>query len=361
MKTMRKTLLAAAVAGSMLFAGTVSAQQADRSDRTTAAQTESDRPMSDAWITTKVKAALLAESDVSGLDVTVETANGTVSLSGDVDNRAQIDRATAVARDIEGVRSVDAKQLVVNTSRDRSSTMQNRRGSAMTPDRADNRMDRNRSDRTTAANTDSDQPMSDTWITTKVKAALLAERDVSGLDITVETANGTVSLSGDVDNRAQIDRATAVARDIEGVRSVDAKQLVVNTSRDRSTSANRNAARGADNRNVETAAGRNDRSDRGMNSNTDRSDRTVAANTESNQPVSDTWITTKVKADLLATSDVSGLDISVETANGIVSLSGEVESRAQIQRAEAIARDIEGVQRVDTSQLRVGARAADRN
>ncbi|ATD68619.1 transporter [Luteimonas chenhongjianii] len=80
----------------------------------------------------------------------------------------------------------------------------------------------------------------------------------------------------------------------------------------------------------------------------------MAANTESNQPVSDTWITTKVKADLLASSDVSGLDISVETANGIVSLSGDVDNRGQIERATAIARDIEGVQRVDTSQLKVG-------
>ena len=63
------------------------------------------------------KAGLLAESDVSGLDISVETANGTVSLSGDVDSQAQIDRATAVAREIEGVRAVDAKQLRVNPNR----------------------------------------------------------------------------------------------------------------------------------------------------------------------------------------------------------------------------------------------------
>lgn len=344
MKTMRKTLLAAAIAGSLMFAGTAFAQHADRSDRTTAAQTESDQPMSDTWITTKVKAALLAESDVSGLDITVETANGTVSLSGDVDSRAQIDRATAVTRDIDGVRSVDAKQLVVNAARDRTGhtgTADRTRHDSERPaagsaaGRADHRRNMDRSDRTTAANTDSDQPMSDAWITTKVKAALLAENVVSGLDITVETANGTVSLSGDVDNRAQIDRATAVARDIEGVRAVDAKQLVVNASRTR----------------TDTRSTGVDRVDRDRDE--DRSDRTTAANTESNQPVSDTWITTKVKADLLATSDVSGLDISVETANGIVSLSGDVDTQAQIERAEAIARNIEGVRSVDAKQLRV--------
>ncbi len=113
-----KSLIASAIAGAMLFAGTAVAQEtADRSEHTTAANTESDQPMSDTWITTKVKASLLAESDVSGLDISVETANGTVSLSGDVDNQAQIDRATAVAREIEGVRSVDAKQLRVNPNR----------------------------------------------------------------------------------------------------------------------------------------------------------------------------------------------------------------------------------------------------
>ncbi len=111
---LRKTLLMTAAAGAMVVAGAVSAQEtADRAEHTTAAHTESAQPMSDTWITTKVKADLLAESDVSGLDISVETANGLVSLSGDVENQAQIDRATAIATGIEGVTSVDAKQLKI--------------------------------------------------------------------------------------------------------------------------------------------------------------------------------------------------------------------------------------------------------
>lgn len=226
MKTMHKNLLAAAIAGSMLFAGAAFAQQ-DRSDRTTAAQTESNQPMSDTWITTKVKSALLAESDVSGLDISVETANGTVSLSGDVDSQAQIDRATAVARDIEGVRAVDAKQLRVGNRERRDADHANHRDDRNTAAHADRDMESDRSDRTVAANTESRQPVSDTWITTKVKADLLATSDVSGLNISVETANGVVSLSGDVESQAQIDRAEAVARDIEGVQRVDTRQLRV--------------------------------------------------------------------------------------------------------------------------------------
>lgn len=74
---------------------------------------------------------------------------------------------------------------------------------------------------------DSDQPIDDTWITTKVKSSLLADTDVAGLDIEVETLNGVVTLSGQVDEQAQIDHATRIARDIEGVTDVQTAGLSV--------------------------------------------------------------------------------------------------------------------------------------
>lgn len=80
---------------------------------------------------------------------------------------------------------------------------------------------------------------------------------------------------------------------------------------------------------------------------------------DSSQPVDDTWITTKVKSSLLAESDVSGLDINVDTLDGVVTLRGQVESQAQIDTATRIAREIEGVSNVDTSGLTVAAAAAD--
>ena len=73
----------------------------------------------------------------------------------------------------------------------------------------------------------SDQPVDDTWITTKVKSSLLAESDVSGLDINVDTLNGVVTLQGQVDNQGQIDIATRIARDIEGVTDVQTAGLTV--------------------------------------------------------------------------------------------------------------------------------------
>jgi hyperosmotically inducible protein len=60
----------------------------------------------------------------------------------------------------------------------------------------------------------------DTAITARVKSALLAEAEVSGLAINVETANGVVQLAGEVDNQAHIDRAVQIASKAEGVKSV---------------------------------------------------------------------------------------------------------------------------------------------
>lgn len=72
---------------------------------------------------------------------------------------------------------------------------------------------------------------------------------------------------------------------------------------------------------------------------------------DSEQPGTDTWITTKVKSSLLADSDVAGLDINVETVNGVVTLTGQVEQATQVTEATRIAREIEGVTDVVTTNL----------
>ena len=80
-----------------------------------------------------------------------------------------------------------------------------------------------------AANTTTEnakQEGSDTWITTKVKADLLATKDIPGMAIKVETVNGVVSLSGDVDSRAEADRAVAIAKGIKGVSHVNNRLMV---------------------------------------------------------------------------------------------------------------------------------------
>lgn len=83
----------------------------------------------------------------------------------------------------------------------------------------------------TKAYEDSQQPVSDSWITAKVKADLLVTEETKGLDINVTTTNGVVTLSGKLDNAMQIDKAVAVARAIRGVGSVDASTLTAKPRR----------------------------------------------------------------------------------------------------------------------------------
>jgi len=60
----------------------------------------------DALITTKVKAALVADPVVKASEVKVKTYKDVVQLSGFVDSPDAVRRATEVARNVNGVREV---------------------------------------------------------------------------------------------------------------------------------------------------------------------------------------------------------------------------------------------------------------
>lgn len=62
--------------------------------------------MDDATITTRVKAAMASDSNVSAREVNVETYRGVVQLSGFVDSESEARRAVEVARKVPGVQSV---------------------------------------------------------------------------------------------------------------------------------------------------------------------------------------------------------------------------------------------------------------
>jgi hypothetical protein len=66
----------------------------------------------DSVITTKVKAALMAESAIPGSDISVATKRGEVVLSGVVGSDAQINKAVKVANGVDGVKAVDNKMTV---------------------------------------------------------------------------------------------------------------------------------------------------------------------------------------------------------------------------------------------------------
>lgn len=102
----------------VLTAGCASTAMSDKSPgERTKAYEDSEQPMNDSWITTKVKADLLVTEETKGLDINVTTTNGVVTLSGKLDNAMQIDKAVAVARAIKGVVSVDASTLTAKPRR----------------------------------------------------------------------------------------------------------------------------------------------------------------------------------------------------------------------------------------------------
>lgn len=116
MKSMRLAILALtlAVSGTAL-AAPQSAANANANDPATATGNESAQPVSDTWITTKVKAELLAADGVAGTDINVETVNGVVKLSGHVGSKAEADKAIKIAGMVDGVKKVDSKALVPAT------------------------------------------------------------------------------------------------------------------------------------------------------------------------------------------------------------------------------------------------------
>lgn len=68
----------------------------------------------DAVITTKVKSALLADPDVSGLAIDVDTYKGQVTLNGNVKSGAQVTRAEDIARKTKGVVGVKNNLQIKN-------------------------------------------------------------------------------------------------------------------------------------------------------------------------------------------------------------------------------------------------------
>lgn len=74
------------------------------------------------------------------------------------------------------------------------------------------------------------------------------------------------------------------------------------------------------------------------------------------QAIDDAAITTAIKGKYLADDTLKGIDISVDTEQGTVRLTGVVQDDAAKQRATEIAQGVDGVVNVD-NQLSVGAPA----
>ncbi|WON77593.1 molecular chaperone OsmY [Serratia sp. UGAL515B_01] len=144
-----------------------------------------------------------------------------------------------------------------------------------------------------------DSYMDDSAITAKVKSALVEDKSIKSNDISVITEGGVVTLTGFVTSQMQAEKAVKAASLVDGVKSVSDK-LHVKDEETQSIKAYAN----------------------------------------------DAATTSELKAKLLADDIVPSRNVKVETADGVVQLSGTVKTLEQSERAEKIAKAIEGVKSV---------------
>ena len=158
----------------------------------------------------------------------------------------------------------------------------------------------------------------DAWIDGKAEATLLFNGNLDSFDINTDVKNGNVVLTGKVENSVDKKLAEELVANIDGVASVDNKLTVV--------------------------------ADSDMHS--DMSDDMEEGVEEGTSELTDAKIATVIKTRLLMDTDISGFDIDVDVENGVVTLTGEVDSDAERDLAVEIAKNASDVKDVE-SDLRV--------
>jgi len=149
------------------------------------AQSTAGQKLDDAGVTTKVKSALISNKDTKASQITVETQQGVVQLSGFVDSDAMRDAAVTTAKSVSGVKDVQDKLLLRDGTRSTG------------------------------------QAVDDTVIAAKLKSQLAGKAGLStATDVNVEVNSGVVELSGFVPTIDQKTRAGEIARAINGVKDV---------------------------------------------------------------------------------------------------------------------------------------------
>lgn len=143
-----------------------------------------------------------------------------------------------------------------------------------------------------------DQPMKDSWLTSKTKIALFADGRVKGRQINVETQQAEVILRGKVDTDAAKMAAQEIAMGIEGVKNVKNELQV------------------------------------------------VAPNTRDIIDDHDDAITKRVKDRLETDQRLAKADIDVKTNAGVVSLTGEVSDIMTSAHASSMVWEVPGVKSV---------------
>ena len=180
--------------------------QNDAKPARTAAQATTD-----AAITASVKTRLLADERTKGFDINVDTVRGTVKLTGGADSLESKLAAGKIAGEAEGVILVDNQLIVAGEGTELRQDANTATASGEVREAMDEAGD----------------GIDDAWITSKVKTQLLADDQVHGTEINVDTEDNVVTLTGTAPSLAARTKAVEIAQSTKGVRSVVATGLVV--------------------------------------------------------------------------------------------------------------------------------------
>ncbi len=170
--------------------------------------------------------------------------------------------------------------------------------------------------------------LADGWLTTKVQAKYFADREIKARYINVSTRDGVVSLSGYVESPEARLEAVQIARNTEGVRSVEDK-LLIGVAPDSDT--------------FETGPATADPVATGGASEYDAS---IAAKAAA-ESVNDERVTSTIQARFYLDPVLKTRAIDVQARTGVVTLRGGVASEEERAQALLIARNTSGVARVE--------------
>lgn len=174
----------------------------------------------------------------------------------------------------------------------------------------------------------------DSAIKSRVEARLNNVEALKDEHISVSVDNGVVTLKGDVKTAEDRERAAELAK-VPGVTTVENKLEVEGSGKGVATKTKDATVKGAEKTKDATVKGAKK---------TGEATKDVAGTT--GEAITDSWITTKIKADYVNEDTLKGSDINVDTNEHVVTLKGTVETAAGKARAEQIAKTTKGVTRV---------------
>jgi osmotically-inducible protein OsmY len=188
---------------------------ADRDDRTEAA---GEAVMTDSELEQRVETQIRTDPSLSGTNISVDAdaEKNIVTLSGKVESEEQRNSAMQLARSAHPGIVVNNEITVEPREVSRSEYTEEHAREAR--QKAEQHGDKLGSS------------LDDAWIHTKITTKLIGDRDTSAREINVDVNNNRVTLRGTVDTAEEKAEAERIAKETEGVSSVN-NQLKVATSR----------------------------------------------------------------------------------------------------------------------------------